>query len=227
MPTEIAGRLRKMLPNARVGDGYGLTETLSAGGVITHPSHPKPGTMGIPNISTDVRIVDLETGLREVRPNEEGEIVIKGPGVMKGYWNKPEETGEVLREGWLYTGDIGKMDEQGYVTMIGRKKELIKCSGFSVFPTEVEELLYRNPVISEVAVIGIPDPYRGETPKAFVVLKPQYKGKIKEDEIVAWAKENMAAYKRPRIVELRDELPKSGAGKILRRVLAKEESGKR
>ena len=226
MPTEIAGRLRQMVPKAKLGEGYGLTETLSSGGVITHPSHPKPGTLGIPNISMDVKIVDLETGSKEVKPNEEGEIIIKGPGIMKGYWNKPEETKETLRDGWLYTGDIGRMDEEGYVTMIGRKKELIKCSGYSVFPTEVEELLYRHPAVAEVSIIGIPDPYRGETPKAFVVLRPEYKEKIKEDEIVEWAKENMATYKRPRVVEFRDELPKSAAGKILRRILIEEEKEK-
>jgi acyl-CoA synthetase (AMP-forming)/AMP-acid ligase II len=223
MPTEIAERLRRMVPRAKLGEGYGLTESLSAGGAITHPSHPKAGTVGIPNISMDIKIVDLETGSKEVNPNEEGEIIIKGPGVMKGYWNRPEETRETLRDGWLYTGDIGKMDEEGYVTMVGRKKELMKCSGFSVFPSEVEDLLHRHPAVAEVSVIGIPDPYRGESPKAFIVLRPEYQQKIKEEEMVAWAKENMATYKRPRVVEFRDELPKSAAGKILRRVLVEEE----
>jgi long-chain acyl-CoA synthetase len=142
---------------------------------------------------------------------------------MKGYWHRPKETKETLRNGWLYTGDIGKMDEEGYITLMGRKKELIKCSGYSVFPPEVEDLLYRHPAIAEVAVIGVPDHYRGETPKAFIVLRPQYKGKISQQEIIAWAKENIATYKRPRIVEFRDELPKSAAGKTLRRVLAEEE----
>jgi long-chain acyl-CoA synthetase len=143
--------------------------------------------------------------------------------MMEGYWNKPEETREVLKEGWLHTGDIGSMDEEGYVKILGRKKELIKCSGYSVFPAEVENLLYRHPAVAETAVIGVPDSYRGESPKAFIVLKPEYRGKVKEEEIVGWSKENMAAYKRPRIVEFREALPKSGAGKILKRVLAEEE----
>lgn len=226
MPAEISDRFRKLVPKAKVGEGYGLTESLSACGVITHPSHPKAGTLGIPNISTDIKIVDLETGLREIEPNGEGEIIIKGLGIMKGYWNRPEETKETLRDGWIYTADIGKMDEEGYVTLLGRKKDLIKCSGFSVFPDEVEELLYRHPAVAQVAVIGIPDSYRGESPKAFIVLRPGYKGKVKEEEIIEWAKDNMATYKRPRIVEFREALPKSAAGKILRRVLREEERAK-
>lgn len=223
MPSEVLKRLQQLLPNAILGEGYGLSETFSAGGAITPLHRPKPGFIGIPNISTDMKIVDLETGTKEVEPGEEGEIITKGPGQMIGYWNNPAATKETLRDGWLYTGDIGKMDEEGYVTMIGRKKELVKCSGFSVFPTEVEELLYRHPAVMEVGVIGIPDPYRGETIKAFIVLKPEYKGKIKEEEIIEWAKGNMATYKRPRIVEFRDELPKTSFGKILRRVLVEEE----
>ena len=226
MPKEILTMLKQLVPKAKLGEGYGLTETLSGGGVITPLHRPKPGSIGIPFISTDIKIMDLKTGLKEVEPGEEGEIIIKGPTLMKGYWNKPEDTKEALRDGWLYTGDIGKMDEEGYLTISGRKKELIKCSGFSVFPAEVEDLLYRHPAVAEVAVIGISDPYRGEVPKAFMVLKPEYKGKIKEEEIVEWTKDNMAAYKRPRIIEFRDELPKSGAGKILRRVLVEEEKSR-
>jgi acyl-CoA synthetase (AMP-forming)/AMP-acid ligase II len=226
MPKEILAMLKQMVPKAKLGEGYGLTETLSGGGVITPLHRPKHGFIGIPFISTDLKIVDLKTGLKEVEPNEEGEIIIEGPTVMKGYWNNLEETKETLRDGWLYTGDIGKMDEEGYLTISGRKKELIKCSGFSVFPTEVEDLLYRHPAVAEVAVIGISDPYRGEAPKAFIVLRPEYKGKIKEEEIVEWTKDNMAAYKRPRMVEFRDELPKSGAGKMLRRILGEEEKSR-
>lgn len=226
MPKEILAMLKQMVPKAKLGEGYGLTETLSGGGAITPLHRPKAGFIGIPFISTDIKIVDLKTGLKEVESDEEGEIIIKGPTIMKGYWNKPEETKEALKDGWLYTGDIGRMDEEGYLTISGRKKELIKCSGFSVFPTEVEDLLYRHPAVAEAAVIGIYDSYRGEAPKAFIVLKPEYKGKIKEEEIVEWTKDNMAAYKRPRIVEFRDELPRSGAGKILRRVLVEEEKNK-
>ncbi|MBN1627719.1 MAG: AMP-binding protein [Deltaproteobacteria bacterium] len=223
MPDAVLDRLRQLVPGAVFGEGYGLTETLSQGGVNTPLSRRKQGFIGIPNISVDLRIMDLKTGMKELGPGEEGEIIIKGPTVMAGYWNKPEETRDVLRGGWLYTGDIGRMDEEGYVGVVGRKKELIKCSGYSVFPSEVEGILHRHPAVSEVSVIGIPDPYRGETPKAFIVLRPEYKGKIREQYIVDWAKEEMAAYKRPRTVEFRDELPKTATGKVLRRVLAEEE----
>jgi acyl-CoA synthetase (AMP-forming)/AMP-acid ligase II len=219
---EIQKRVKELAPKAIIGEGYGLTECVSQGGVITPLYRYKPGFIGVPHIS-DIRIVDLETGRIELPPNEEGEIIIKGPAVMEGYWNRPEETKEVLRDGWLHTGDIGLMDEEGYIKFLGRKRELIKCSGYSVFPSEVENLLYRHPAISEVAVIGVPDPYRGESPKAFIILKTEYQGKVREEEIIEWCKENMAAYKRPRVVEFREELPKSGAGKILRRVLAAEE----
>jgi len=133
----------------------------------------------------------------------------------------------VLRDGWLYTGDIGLMDEEGYVKFLGRTRELIKCSGYSVFPAEVEELLFRHPAVQEVAVIGVSDSYRGESPKAFIILKPEYVNQIKESEILEWCKDNMAAYKRPRFVEFRQELPKSAAGKLLRRILVDEESNKR
>lgn len=219
---EIQKKIVRLAPNAAIGEGYGLTETVSHGGVITPLFRYKPGFVGIPQLS-QVRIVDLETGERELHAGEEGEIAIHGPTVMKGYWNKPDETERTLRGGWLHTGDIGVMDDEGYVKIVGRKKELIKCSGYSVFPTEVENLLFRHPAVSEVAVIGVPDPYRGESPKAFVILKSEFRGKIGEEEILSWCKENMATYKRPRAVELRESLPKSAAGKILRRVLVEEE----
>jgi len=222
---ETQRKVRELVPGAILGEGYGLSECVSQGGAITPPYRYKPGFVGIPHLN-DIKIVDLETGTHELPPNEEGEIVMKGPALMKGYWKKPGETGEVLRDGWLYTGDIGLMDEEGYIKFLGRKRELIKCSGYSVFPAEVEALLYRHPAVSEVAVIGVPDTYRGESPKAFIVLKPEYRGKIKEEEIVQWSRENMAAYKRPRFVEFREELPKSSVAKILRRILAEEEKHK-
>ncbi|MFH1646191.1 MAG: AMP-binding protein [Chloroflexota bacterium] len=226
LPAAAEERLKRLLPKAFVGEGYGLTETLT-GGVNTPIPYRKPGYIGIPFLSTDIKIVDLETGLKELKPGEEGEVVIKGPCVMKGYWNKPEDTKQQIKGGWLYTGDIGKMDEEGFLAIVSRKKELIKCSGFSVFPSEIEDLLYRHPAIAEVSVIGVPDPYRGETPKAFVVLRPEYRGKTREEDILAWAKDNMASYKRPRILEFRDELPKSGAGKVLRRILVEEETARK
>lgn len=216
---EIQKKVKELAPKAIIGEGYGLTECVSQGGVITPLHRYKPGFIGIPQLS-EIKIVDLETGRNELPPNEEGEIIIKGPAVMTGYWNKPEETKDVLRDGWLHTGDIGLMDEEGYIKFLGRKRELIKCSGYSVFPSEVENLLYRHPAVAEAAVIGVSDPYRGESPKAFIVLKEEFRGKLTEEEMIEWSKENMATYKRPRFVEFKKELPKSAAGKILRRILA-------
>jgi acyl-CoA synthetase (AMP-forming)/AMP-acid ligase II len=224
MPTAVADRLKYILPKSVLGEGYGLSETSSQGGVTSPLGRRKSGFIGIPGISVDMKIVDLEMGLKEVGPNEEGEIIIKGPAVMKGYWNKPEETQETLKDGWLHTGDIGKMDEEGYVAILGRKKELIKCSGYSVFPAEIEEILHKHPAVAEAAVVGIPDSYRGETPKAYIALKSEYRGGLKEEEILEWTKDNMASYKRPRIVEFRDALPKNAAGKILKRALLEEET---
>lgn len=219
---DIQNKIRKLAPNAIIGEGYGMTECVSQGGVCTPLLRYKSGFVGTPQMD-EVKVVDLETGTKELPSGEEGEIILKGPLVMKGYWNNPEATKNTLRDGWLFTGDIGIMDEECYLKIVGRKKELIKCSGFSVFPTEVENLLFKHVAVSEVAVIGIPDPYRGETPKAFIVLKSEYKGNITKEEILDWCKENIAAYKRPRAVEFRESLPKSGAGKILRRVLVDEE----
>jgi acyl-CoA synthetase (AMP-forming)/AMP-acid ligase II len=219
---DLQKSLKELVPETIIGEGYGLSETIAHGGAITPLHRYKKGFLGIPQIN-DIRIMDLETGTRELDANEEGEITIKGPAVMLGYWNRPEETSRVLRDGWLYTGDIGLMDEEGYVKFLGRTRELIKCSGYSVFPAEVEDLLYRHPAVREAAVIGIDDPYRGETPKAFIVLKPEYLNEINENEILEWCKDNMSAYKRPRFVEFREDLPKSAAGKVLRRILSEEE----
>jgi long-chain acyl-CoA synthetase len=220
---ELQKQLKELIPRAAVGEGYGLSETISHGGAVTPLYRYKPGFLGIPQLN-DLKIMDLETGTREVGPSEEGEITIKGPAVMLGYWNNPEETKAVMRDGRLYTGDLGLMDEEGYVKILGRKRELIKCSGYSVFPAEVEALLYQHPAVKETAVIGVSDPYRGETPKAFIIIKPEYAGKVSEQEILDWCKDNMAAYKRPRLVEFREELPKSAAGKLLKRILVEEET---
>jgi acyl-CoA synthetase (AMP-forming)/AMP-acid ligase II len=227
MPAPVAARLEEIVPRARIRGGYGLTETMAGGGAVSPLSCCKVGFIGIPNISTDIKIVDLNEAGKELGVNEEGEILIRCGSMMTGYWNRSEETGEVLKDGWLYTGDIGTMDQDGWVAVVGRKKELMKCSGYSVFPAEVEELLHKHPAVSQVIVVGVEDRYRGETPKAFVVLKSEYKGKVTENEIIDWAKGNMAAYKRPGTVEFRDDLPKSAAGKLLRRVLADEERVRR
>ena len=223
---ELQKKLKELAPKATIGEGYGLSETITQGGAITPLFRYKPGYLGIPQINVDIKIMDRVTGTRELAANEEGEIVIKATAMMEGYWNKPEETKQVLRDGWLYTGDTGSMDEEGYIKFLGRERELIKCSGFSVFPAEVEDLLYRHPSIQEVAVIGVSDAYRGESVKAFVVLKEGYAGKTTELEILDWTKDNMAAYKRPKFIEFRKALPKSATGKLLRRILVEEEKQK-
>ena len=212
-----------MVPRAVMLEGYGLTECVSQGAAITPLKGYKSGFVGVPHLNV-IRIVDMESGEKQLSANEEGEIVLRGPCLMKGYWQRPEETEKVLKNGWFYTGDIGLMDEEGYLKVVGRKKELIKCSGYSVFPHEVENLMYRHPAVAEVAVIGVSDTYRGESPKAFIVLKPEYRGKINEKEVIEWCKENMAAYRRPRIIEFREDFPKSADGKVLRRVLSDEQS---
>lgn len=226
VPVELQSKLTKVAPYAAIVEGYGLSETASSGGACTPLYQYRPGFVGIPQIGVDMKIVDPEDKSRELPANKEGEIAIKAPSLMIGYWNRPDETTEMLRDGWLYTGDTGLMDEDGFVKFLGRTRELIKCSGFSVFPAEVEDLLFRHPAVKEAAVIGVNDPYRGESPKAFVVLNDEYAGKVTEQEILDWSKDNMAAYKRPKYVEFRKELPKSNAGKLLRRVLVAEEQEK-
>ncbi|MBI5969021.1 MAG: long-chain fatty acid--CoA ligase [Deltaproteobacteria bacterium] len=211
---------------------YGLTET-------TSPSHLTPlGTrlpvdpvtgalsVGLPAPNTIAKIVDLEKGEEELPPGEVGEIVIKGPMVIPGYWNKPEETAHAIRNGWLYTGDVGKMDEDGWFYIVDRKKDLIIVSGYKVWPRDVEDVLYQHPGVKEAAVIGVPDSYRGETVKAFVALKEDFKDRVTPEELSNFCKKRMAAYKYPRIVEIVPEIPKTVTGKFLRRALREEEKAK-
>jgi acyl-CoA synthetase (AMP-forming)/AMP-acid ligase II len=215
---EIQNRFNKLIPRAVMLEGYGLTECISQGAAVTPMGGYRSGFVGVPHLN-DIKIVDLEHSTDEMPPGEQGEIVLKGPCLMEGYWQQPEETEKVFRHGWFHTGDIGSMDEKGYLKLSGRNKELIKCSGFSVFPDEVENLMYRHEAVAEVAVIGVPDSYRGESPKAFVVLAPRFRGHISEKEVLNWCKANMAAYKCPRYIKFMDNLPKSAAGKVLRRLL--------
>ncbi|MGD0627047.1 MAG: AMP-binding protein [Thermodesulfobacteriota bacterium] len=220
IPEEILKKWRKIV-GTELSEGYGLSETISQ----THMnpiSSPRYGSVGLPHFGVDCCLRDLETG-SELPLEKEGELLLKGPMVMKGYWKRPEETGEALKEGWLATGDIARMDEDGYFYIVGRKKDLIKASGYSVFPAEVEKVFYYHPAVKEVAVIGVLDPYRGENIKAFIILKPEHKGRVKEEEMIAWAREKMAAYKYPRIVEFIQELPKTASGKVLKRVLRERE----
>jgi long-chain acyl-CoA synthetase len=205
----------------RVVEGYGLTEASP----VTHcnPIHGtrKVGSIGLPFPSTEARIVDLETGERTLPPGETGELVVRGPQVMAGYWNRPQETAAVLRDGWLFTGDVATMDEDGYFRIVDRRKELIKVSGVNVYPREVEEVLMAHPAVAEAAVVGIPHPVRGEVPKAFVVVKAG--ASVSEAELLAHCRANLASYKVPAEVEIRSELPRTFVGKVLRRLLAEEE----
>jgi acyl-CoA synthetase (AMP-forming)/AMP-acid ligase II len=221
VPEEILRKWRELVGTELV-EGYGLSEAISQ----THVnpvSRPKYGSIGIPHFDVDCRIVDVESG-KDLPLGAEGELLVKGPMVMKGYWNLPAQTADALRDGWLATGDIAKVDEEGFFYLVGRKKDMIKASGYSVFPAEVEALIYEHPAVEEVAVIGVSDPYRGENIKAFVVLRPEFKDRITESDLISWAKKKMAAYKYPRIVEFVEELPKTGSGKILKRVLRERET---
>ena len=165
--------------------------------------------------------MDLETGTKEEQVGQTGELTIKGPQVMKGYWNMPEETAETVRDGWLYTGDIAHMDEDGYVFIVDRKKDMIIAGGFNIYPRDIDEVLYEHPKIADAVTIGVPDEYRGENVKVFVVLKPGET--LSEEEVIAHCKEKLAAYKVPRLVEFREELPKTMVGKVLRKELRAEE----
>ena len=216
LPAEVRQRF-EALTGGKLVEGYGLTETSPVTHVNPPEGSPKVASIGLPIPDTEARIVDLETGTREMPVGEVGEITIRGPQVMKGYWNKPEETALVLRDGWLYTGDIAKKDADGFFYIVDRKKDMIIAGGYNIYPREVEEVLFECPKVQEAAVIGVPDPYRGETVKAFVVLKTGVTATA--EEIIAFCRERLAGYKAPREVVFRDSLPKSGVGKYLRREL--------
>lgn len=218
LPVEVRQKFES-ITGGKLVEGYGLTETSPVTHINPPSGSPKKGSMGLPIADTEARIVDLDTGTREMPVGEVGEIVIRGPQVMRGYWNKPEETALVLRDGWFHTGDIAKKDEDGYFYIVDRKKDMIIAGGFNIYPREVEEVLFEHPKIQEAGVVGVPDTYRGETVKAFVVVK---KGMtLTADEVVAFCRERLAAYKVPRQVAFIDALPRSGVGKYLRRELKK------
>jgi len=223
LPVEVQTRFEE-LTGGRMVEGYGLTEASP----VTHANpfwgHRKVGSVGLPWPDTACRIVNPDTG-EDVPVGQEGELLVRGPQVMKGYWNRPEETSMALRDGWLWTGDIARMDEDGYFYIVDRKKDVIIAGGFNIYPREVEEVLFMHPAVQEAAVVGVPDPYRGETVKAFVVLKPGVHATA--DELIAHCRRHLAAYKVPKLLEFRSELPKSLVGKVLRRVLLEEETKRR
>jgi len=205
-------------------EGYGLTESGIVGANFPLKGKWKQSSVGVPPIDVVVRIMDIETGTKELKTGEEGEITIKALQLMQGYWKRPEETAETLRNGWLYTGDIGYMDEDGYLFITSRKKDLIKCGGFQVWPREIEEILMMHPAIADVCVAGIPDPRQVEAVKAWVVLKTGQRAT--PEELHDFCREKLTGYKVPRFFEFRNDLPKTLVGKVLRRVLQDEEKAK-
>jgi long-chain acyl-CoA synthetase len=231
LPVAVAEKFES-ITGSRVVEGYGLTETSP----ITHANpiygRRKFGTIGMPIPDTDCRIVDLDDWTREVEPGQEGELIIAGPQVMQGYFNRPEETAGMIRTAedgtrWLLSGDIAKVDEEGYFQIVDRKKDMILVSGFNVYPTDIEQVLYRHPKIEKVAVAGVPDATTGEAVKAYVVLKQGQTATA--EEIVAFCRDpssGLTGYRVPKLIEFRDSLPESLVGKVLRRKLQEEERAK-
>ncbi len=228
LPLAVAEKFEK-LTGSRIVEGYGLTESSP----ITH-ANPiegtrKPGAIGLPVPDTDCRIVDLDDWTKDMPAGDEGELIITGPQIMQGYFNRPEETEGVIRSDgdgnrWLLTGDIAKVDDEGYFSIVDRKKDMIIVSGFNVYPTDIEQVLYRHAKVQKVAVVGVPDDTTGEAVKAYIVLKEGLTAT--RDEIVTFARENLTGYRVPKLIEFRDSLPETMIGKVLRRVLQQEEKEK-
>jgi len=222
MPVELIEKARDM--GIAFSEGWGMSETTSLG--IANPVFglKKVGSIGIPFPDTDVKLVDVEEGKEEVPQGTPGEIIIKSPLIMKEYWGNPEETASQIKEGWLYTGDIAVRDDDDYFAIVDRKKDMIIAGGYNIYPREIDEVLYQHPKIADAVSVGIPDEYRGETVKAFVVLKEGETATA--EEVIGFCREKLAAYKSPKLIEFRRELPKSAVGKILRKVLRDEEAAK-
>jgi long-chain acyl-CoA synthetase len=231
LPTVVQEKFEN-LTKGRIVEGYGLTETSPIASSNPISGDRKTGSIGLPVPDTDFRIADLDDWTKEMSPGEEGEVLIAGPQVMQGYFNRPEETDQVIKTDdqgrrWLLTGDIGRMDEDGYFFIVDRKKDMIIVSGFNVYPTDIEQVLYRHPKVQKVAVVGIPDDTTGEAVKAYIVLKEGQTAT--KDEIVAFTKDpkqGLTGYRAPKHIEFRDALPETMVGKVLRRVLVQEEKEK-
>ncbi len=217
LPVEVIENLETRY-GIRVIEGYGLTEASPTTHANPYRGLRKYGSIGLPYPDTDCRIVDQEDGTTDLPFGAEGELIIKGPQVMKGYWKRPEETASTIRDGWLYTGDIAKMDSNGYFYIVGRKKEMVITGGLNVYPGEVDEVLFHHPKIKEALSVGIPDQYFGEALKTYVVLREGVSAN--EEELIDYCAERLAVYKLPRQIEFRSELPKSNVGKLLRRNLS-------
>jgi long-chain acyl-CoA synthetase len=220
LPVEVAEHFNQ-LTGGMVVEGYGLSEASPVTHVNPFSHNVRVGTIGLPISDTEAKVVDIETGTRELAPGEVGELIVRGPQVMKGYWNMPEDTAHTLKEGWLYTGDIAQMDKDGYFSIVDRKKDTIIAGGFNIYPREIEEVLYAHPQVLETAVIGVPDPYRGETVKAFIVLRPGQQ--VTKEEIITYCREKLASFKVPQYVDFCESLPKTTVGKILRKALKEME----
>ncbi|MCE5265021.1 MAG: long-chain fatty acid--CoA ligase [Deltaproteobacteria bacterium] len=223
LPPETVKQLTD-LTGKGIYDVYGLTENTAFATATPWKGKAKPGTVGVPLPSTDLKIVDLDTGTEAQPAGTAGEICIKGPQLMTGYYKKPEETKIALRDGWLYTGDIGFLDEDGHLTVVDRKKDMIVAGGYNIYPKEIDEVLFGHPKILEACAVGVPDEYRGETVKAFIVVRPGET--LIEEEIIAYCRERLALYKVPRKISFLESLPKSAVGKILRRELRAMETKK-
>ena len=209
---------------AQIIEVYGMTEMSPMATSNPWGAMCKAGSVGVPLSDTDCRIVDVETGEKDLDAGQSGEILLKGPQQMTGYYNRPDETAGSLRDGWFYTGDVGYMDEDGYLYIVDRTKDMIIAGGFNIYPREIDEVLYEHPKVQEACTIGLPDPYRGETVKAFIVVKDGES--LTAEEVTAYCREKLTAYKVPKQIEFRDDLPKSVIGKVLRRELREMEMGK-
>jgi long-chain acyl-CoA synthetase len=228
LPLAVAKEFERVTDGGQLVEGYGLTECSPVTHANPFTGVRKPGHIGLPIPDTDVRIMSLDDPDREMPVGEAGELCIKGPQVMLGYWKRPEETALMIRNGWLHSGDVAVMDDQGYFKIVDRIKDMILVSGFNVYPNEVEDVLYHHPAISKCAVIGVPDDRTGERVKVFVVLKEG--AALTEDELIAWCRDpeqGLTGYRVPHEVEFRDALPETMVGKVLRRVLHDEERTKR
>ncbi|XPV75926.1 MAG: long-chain-fatty-acid--CoA ligase [Desulfovibrio sp.] len=224
MPVEYIEKYRR-ITGAKIVEGFGLTEASPVTHITPLNGVQKPGSIGFPFPDTDAKIVDMDVGGDQLAPHKRGELCIRGPQVMKGYYNRADETADVLRNGWLYTGDIGYMDEEGYFYIVDRKKDLIISSGYNIYPREVDEVLFEHPAIKEAVTVGIPHKSRGEIIKVYIVLEPNQE--LSKSDVISYCREKLANYKIPRQVEFREDLPKTMVGKVLRRALREEEMNKK
>ncbi|NLA12135.1 MAG: long-chain fatty acid--CoA ligase, partial [Firmicutes bacterium] len=223
LPLEVQKRFMA-LTGCRMLEGYGLTEAAAVSHVNPYYGKNKPGSIGMPTPGMLAKIVDMSNPEQELKTGEVGQLALKGPQIMAGYLNRPAETAAALHKGWLLTGDLARMDEDGYFYIVDRRKEMIISGGYNIYPREIEEVLYAHEKVKEAAVVGLPDPYRGEIAKAFLVLREGET--MTEEEVFDYCREQLARYKVPRKVEFRTELPLSMVGKVLKRLLLEEELAK-